>query len=510
MALGFVAAYVALDRISYIEPLFGLDITPWNPPAALGLVYWLKRGRAAAPIWFAAILLSEALTRHLQEGLPLTILFSAGLTFGYGLMGSTLGRYFTDSEIFGSRRRLFIWINIVAIGTLLNSLGYISILYVAGAIPPQSWLKALTKFWIGDAAGIAVSMPIMWLLASLQGRERLKSALAQWETAGYALLATGLIWTVFSFLDTVTFNHLYFLFLPVIWAAARQGLTGAIIAACVLQIGIVAGVEWRGDFAGSIAEFQLLGAMLALVGFFIGVVVDEERQATEDLKRTSRLAAAGDMATALAHELNQPVTALLAYGKACEYLLDRGEMGEPLKAAIRHMVAESTRAAEVVRRLRDFFRTGALKLESAQLESLVADVVARLSVNFREHAAELRVDVPPTLPMYLDRLQIELVLRNLLSNALDSVAALPEAQRRVRLSARLLNARRVRISVEDEGPGLSAEVAARLFEPFVSTKSSGLGLGLVISKAIVEAHGGTLWAETRGRGLFLFELPIER
>ena len=127
----------------------------------------------------------------------------------------------------------------------------------------------------------------------------------------------------------------------------------------------------------------------------------------------------------------------------------------------------------------------------------------------RVPALQLPVQPAPDCSLLADRLQLEVVIRNLLSNAFEAVAALPPDKRVVNLSAAKEGAGRVRINVEDSGPGLSGRVSATLFEPFQSTKASGLGLGLVISRAIAEAHGGTLWAEAGDHGAFRLVLPIE-
>jgi C4-dicarboxylate-specific signal transduction histidine kinase len=234
------------------------------------------------------------------------------------------------------------------------------------------------------------------------------------------------------------------------------------------------------------------------------------------LKQSLRLAAAGEMAAALAHELNQPLTALGAYGKACEYLVERGEGGDMLKNAIQRMMAESVRAGEVVRRLRDFFRTGSMKLEPVDAGQLVSAVSQQFFTQLREHQVTLEVQDMPPLAMLADRLQIELVLRNLLANALDAVQEQAEGPRRITLSALRLDSKRhgknscLQLTVQDSGKGVSEELAARLFEPFVSSKASGLGLGLVLSRAIMEAHGGSLWAEVGDHGIFKLALPLAR
>jgi C4-dicarboxylate-specific signal transduction histidine kinase len=214
------------------------------------------------------------------------------------------------------------------------------------------------------------------------------------------------------------------------------------------------------------------------------------------------------MAAALAHELNQPMTALSAYGKACELLLERGETGVVLKDAIHRMIVESGRASEVVRRLRDFFMTGSMQLEAIEAETIVSAITQQFVSQFQEQNVELVVAPIPAVSVIADRVQIELVLRNLLDNALDSVMAQPTGKRRVVLASDDMGGGRFRFSVEDSGSGVSEAIAARLFEPFVSTKSSGLGLGLVLSRAIVEAHGGSLWAEVGDHGIFRFILPL--
>jgi C4-dicarboxylate-specific signal transduction histidine kinase len=261
--------------------------------------------------------------------------------------------------------------------------------------------------------------------------------------------------------------------------------------------------------AVTVFELQTLGAVLAFVGLFIGVVVDEKKRASDELRQSLRLAAAGEMAAALAHELNQPLTALSAYGAACEQLLDRGETGDRLRDTIKRVVTESQRAGDVVRRLRDFFRTGATRLEQVSVGDLLAATAAQFADRSRRDGVTLFIEPVPAKTLLVDRLQIEIVMRNLVANAFDAVANLAPAQRRVRLWAQAEGTRRVCVFVEDGGPGPSRDSAATLFQPFQSTKSSGLGLGLAISRAIVEAHGGSLSTEMADHGVFKLVLPTE-
>ena len=503
----FVLSYVLLDWLSYVQPMFGLNITPWSSEPALGLVMWLRFGKRTALPWYAAVLLSEFWIRGLPAGLPLTMLLSAQLVLGYGMIGEVLRHVLVDVEIVNDRKRLSTWLCIIVVGLAINGALYIGVLSFVGLVPATALLSAAVRFVIGDIGGVVVSMPLIWMVASHRGRVALRAALRHWETAGYVALAVFLAWGVFyGVMGSKEFKHFYLLFLPLIWAATRHGLTGTSLVAFVLQVSLIAMLRWTNSDMIPFAELQLLGGALALVGAYIGVMVDEQRRTAEGLKQSLRLAAAGEMAAALAHELNQPMTALTAYGRACEHLLARGDTGPLLVDSIGKMVREAGRASQVVRRLREFFRTGAIHLEVAR----VADIFAALDEQFSQQCAaahtELTLLADPRLVLYADRLQIELVLRNLIANAFDAAQAQPE--RRIMVTASSLTGRRVQITVEDTGTGVSHAVAARLFSPFVSGKSSGLGLGLVLSQAIVEAHGGTLWAEVADKGIFNFILPL--
>jgi len=505
-AFAFIALYLLFDAIAYLDPLYGLNITPWNPDPALGLLFWFRYGRRAALPWLAALLAGDVFVRGMPAGAVVTVLGALWLTAAYGAIGAALRRY-AGGELFASSAGLSHWLAIVVAGNVLNALGYVSLLSLVGALPAGQWATGVLRFGIGDTVGMVVSMPLLALLASGAGRARLREAVWRAETPAYLALACCVLWAVFGFIATSEFKHFYFLFLPVIWAASRQGVCGAALIVFVLQLAIVAMLKAGGAPTIAVSELQMLDAMLALVGFFIGIVVDERRQVADELKQSLRVAAAGEMAAALAHELNQPLTALGAYGKACEHLLARGDTGPLLQGAIGRMVAESARAADVVRRLRDFFRTGAMQLETVNADALMDAVARQFQLALHEHGVRLALTAAPDVRVRVDRLQIELVLRNLFDNALDAVRSQPRAQRRITLAAARLDGDLLCITVEDSGGGMSEAVAARLFEPFVSSKASGMGLGLVLSRAIVEAHGGSLRAEAATRGVFRLVLP---
>jgi two-component system sensor kinase FixL len=513
----FIAMYLCLDWFSYIDPLFGLNITPWNPDPALGLVYWLGVRRRAALPWFTALLLGEWLVRGVPAGWPATIALSAWLVCSYGLIGEALRRMFANTLPVRKRRHLLRWLLVVVGSLIVNGCIYIGMLATLRMVAWQDVGTAMLRFAIGDIVGVVVTMPLLWMMATSDGRAALRRAVFSWDAAGYICLVSFLIWGVFfHVVGTSQFKHLYFLFLPIIWAATRHGLPGTSIVACILQFGIILMVRLDRVDGIPFSELQLLGGSLALVGFFFGVMVDEQRQASEELKQSLGLAAAAEMAAALAHELNQPLAALANYGKACELLLARGQGGEHagdnaqlLRDTMRKMVGESRRAAEVVKRLREFFRTGAVTLEAADLGAVVAAAASQFDAVCAERGIELAIASMPSLPIRADALQLEMVLRNLIDNAVDAVSECADGSRRVAVSAAVQSGRRVQLTVADSGKGIAPEVAGRLFESFVSGKSSGLGLGLALSRSIVTAHGGRLWADHGPGGVFHFVLPLE-
>ena len=507
--LTLLLGYVVLDWASYIHPLYGLNITPWNPAPALGLLFLLRFGKGAALPLALAVFLADAWVRNLPVSLLVSIGLSAVLTLGYWAIAEVLRHRLSSRSIFNDRQGLLEWAGIVAVGTLLNSVVYVATLSLGNLIPVASAQEAFVRYWVGDCVGALVSMPLLWMLLDERGRAQLRAMVMTGESLVYLVSAGVALWIAFGVGAKADFKYFYVLFLPVMWAAARQGLPGAVFSATIAQIGIIGSVLWLGFSAVTVLEIQILAAVLALLGFFIGVVVDEKERVSAELRQTLRLAAAGEMAGALAHELNQPLTALSAYGSACKLLLEQGETGKPLHEAIHRMIAESFRAADVVRRLRDFFRTGTTRLEPLTTGELLASVEPSFKDKAERQGIELVLELTPSFALLADRLQLEVVLRNLLSNAFDAAAEQSPGQRRVRVSVLPEGAGRVCIRIEDSGPGISGATATRMFEAFQSSKASGLGLGLVISRAIAEAHGGHLWAEVADHGLFRLRLPTE-
>jgi signal transduction histidine kinase len=501
--------YVLLDWASYIHALHGLNITPWSPGPALGLAFVMRFGARVAVILFVAIVLADSVVRDLPTTFAITLVMATVLASGYAALGEIMRRRFDRRLVFADHRALLSWIVLVIVGTLIVSAAFVTVLISTEVLPASQWLEAFARYWIGDAVGVLITMPLFSMLMDERGRAFLGGVLHRWETWLYGLVMVATVWITLGMGPAADVRYFYIVFLPMVWAALRGGLAGAVLTATLAQLAIIAAVQLRGFATVTVFDVQALAVVLVLVGFLVGVFIDEQRRMGAELRQSLRLAAAGEMAAALAHELNQPLTAMSAYGAACEDLINQGEQGDRLLGMVRRMVSESHRTADVVTRLRDFFRTGDTRLERVPVAELLRSAAEPFSARAARNG--VRLDVSPVGEAYVlvDRLQIEVVIRNLVVNAFEAVEASGGEERWVRIGAEMAGPGRICLTVADSGPGPDAANAGRLFEPFHSSKSSGLGLGLAISRSIAEAHGGRLWAEAGGNGLFKLLLPLE-
>jgi signal transduction histidine kinase len=500
----FAPCYVALDWASYLDPVGPFNITPWNPQPALALAWMTIGGLAHAPAVFLTIVAADVLVRGAPGGPFITVLSSAVLAAGYGTLAWLLRELLRGGVGLRTARELTSFVAVAVGGTAILGAAFVGVLRGAALIPEAAAPAAWLRFWIGDAVGILVTAPLLFAVADSVRRAALLGLARRRETLAQALVLIATIWLIFAGLPGDPAQHFYFLFVPLIWIAARAGMNGAVVATAIVQLGVVVGIHRTGAGSLPVLELQALVATLTLTGLYLGMTVDERQRAAESLRRSLRLAAAGEMAGALAHEVNQPLTALANYGRSALLLLERENERERPRAIIAKMLGEAERAAEVVRRLRDFFRAGTTRLEAVPLEELLAAVrrIGASVIGERGVELEVRGDAD-VAPLYVDRLQVELVLRNLIANSVDAVQATPGG--RIEVSVAPEDARRARIVVADNGPGVAPERREAVFEPLVSGKPTGMGLGLAVSRAIAEAHGGSL--EARAGGEFHLVLP---
>jgi signal transduction histidine kinase len=218
-----------------------------------------------------------------------------------------------------------------------------------------------------------------------------------------------------------------------------------------------------------------------------------------ELAHASRLAVAGELTGAIAHEINQPLGAILSNADAADLLLASGaDRRDELRAIVADIRQDNLRASQVIRRLRALLAKQPVDWQPFDLNEAVRELEPVLRAEARRRRAALDLRLAPTAPvLHGDRIQIQQVLINLVLNAMDAASSLPEARRTVAVSVER-NADRLMLVVRDRGSGIAPEHLPRLFESFFTTKPRGMGLGLSITRTLVEAHGGRVWAESDG------------
>ncbi|MCX7584773.1 PAS domain S-box protein [Phenylobacterium sp. 58.2.17] len=251
--------------------------------------------------------------------------------------------------------------------------------------------------------------------------------------------------------------------------------------------------------------------------FFTGFVRDlTERHRTEarlkelqsELVHISRLTALGEMASALAHELNQPLSAIANYLRGSVRLLASDPIPrERLSEALDKANEQTLRAGQIIRRLRDFVARGETERRVESLPKLIEEAGALALVGAKEHGVRVSFDLDPAVNLVLaDKVQVQQVILNLIRNAIDAMDEAP--RRELRILTRPADDQLAQVTVADTGPGISPEVAEQLFQPFITTKRHGMGVGLSISRTIVEAHGGRIWVETTPGGGATFHFTL--
>ncbi len=358
--------------------------------------------------------------------------------------------------------------------------------------------------YIGRALGLLLVVPLVL------GGSGLASGRPLWRLAECALLfvvTLGLSLAVFAAMgDPDMFNPLpYALFPLLFWGALRFGPRE--VAGLLLVVGYLA--SWGtaagdGPFALAARE-TALGALylyltiVTIVALALAALIAERqraeaegRQHMQQLAQVSRALALGEMGSAIAHELNQPLAAIASYSQACARLLAAGESGEEVQRAMTRIGAQAERAGEILRRLRGFIAQRDTASMAHDPSALLAEAIELARSEAAQRGVALRLASVAAMPVVqVDGVQIQQVVLNLLRNAIEAVAGLDDGARWVEVTSGVTEGGII-ITVRDGGPGVAPAIAGRVFEPFFTTKAAGTGIGLAISRSIAEAHGGHL------------------
>lgn len=537
----YLAAHMFLDWISFIHAVSSINITPWNPPAGLMMGLSVLLGLRVAPLFWLGLTIADIVVRDLPVPLGTALLANGIVALGYGVAGQLL-RKAIDPGL-SRLRDIVLLLGGSAVAVLVIGLGFVAVHTAAGLFKWADFPEVLLRFWTGEIIGIAVVTPMVLLAPRMPA--------LRWSWGGAAeVLAHGALigftlWLDFGPLASSQYEHFYLLFLPAMAVAVRHGLGGAVLASAATQAGLIAAIQITGVDTARMAHFQLLMLTLAITILLLGAVVSERRRVEDrlrvrqsDLAHASRLIEAGEMAAALAHELNQPLTATMGYARAARKIARLEESSPRLTEILDKTVTQAERADRVIRSLRDFVRKGARDRAPLPVATLIAECLTLAGPLASRHEVEIAAEVAPALPAIAgDAVQLQQAILNLVRNAAEAMTpdgARPEEQPRREQPARDQSRRRrivifacpaaqpgfVAIGVRDTGPGLAEVVERNLFAPFVTTKPTGMGLGLSIVRTIVDSHGGTLTARScsgsasggangaEGGTVFQFTIPV--
>jgi PAS domain S-box-containing protein len=275
---------------------------------------------------------------------------------------------------------------------------------------------------------------------------------------------------------------------------------------------IVVGRAELGEPAQDELEAGTAAARLAGIILERSRAEERARRQLAVLAHVSRMATMGEMASGLAHELNQPLCAIVNYTEACLEMLGEKPAQAELRRAMVEVAKQSERAGEVIRRLRGFVRRGEPQRVAVDVNAAVREVLSMTSADLRQQEVKVKLQLGKRLPAVLaDAIQIQQVVMNLVRNAIDAMAETERSRRELRIKTRRRGPY-IEVAVQDAGRGIDGEAGGRVFESFFTTKTHGLGMGLSISRSIIELHDGRIWVTPNAKGgvTFQFVLPLAR
>ena len=531
LPVGLILFYLGLEWLSFLHEHAGLPVTPWNPALGMMFAVLILKGARYGLVLFVSVALAEALVLHSWLGWSVVLTVAAIVAASYTAVASLARNLLLTGTPGFHTRDIAIVISSGLAGAIISSMLLATLMLSILHLDTSAMLRTAGLLALGDAIGIAVVTP---LALRVVGRRDWESASIVptrllMELAAYAIVIVLALAIIMKPEQPLRQSLLYLLFLPVVLAAVRHGIDGACAALTIAQLALVGFLHLYGFDLARFTEYQLLMLVMTVTVLLVGAVVSERdaadvaaRDAARRLQelqneaaRTARLHLVSGMAAALAHEINQPLTAARALARSVGQLVG-AEDGDRSRATrnVAAMVEQIDHAAAVVRRMRQFLQRGETDVVAADPRRLVEDALALIQTHASEEHIAISVTTRGTSPLVLaDRIQIQQVVLNLVRNAIDAITETGRPDGRITIEiAPGASGRDLEIGVRDNGAGIAPDLLDTIFVPLSTTKEHGLGLGLSICQTIVQAHGGRIWAgSTSSEGTEIrFSLPIAK
>jgi len=522
LALFVCVAYYLGARLGFALTFQPNPISTLWPPNAILLAALLL-----APPRQWVVLILAALPAHiasqLQSHVPVSMVLEwFASNCSEALIGALLVRRLLGDELrFDSLHHTLVFIACVGLVAPFVSSFLDAALVVmngwGGANYWDLWTQRISSNIVSELAIVPVIAT--WLGSAGAGRRPSRPAPAEW-----ALLVACLVlvdYVAFGLQDRSSGTSALLRYLPVpflLWAAMRFGPRGASTAFLSVVLAAIWGaLHDKGPFlsedaAATARSLQLFLTVMAMAVLLLAAAIAEREHARRELTHLTRVVLAGELVGAIAHELKQPLGAILSNAQAAQRMLSRGDLTrQELADSLEDIVDQDLRAVEVIRALRALIANGEPERAPVDMNAVVGDVVELMRGELRTRAIRVETRLQSGLPFITgDRVQLVQVVLNILTNACEQMAQSAPADRTIAISSSATSTT-VALRFEDRGRGFPPDHAEKLFEAFYSSKKSGLGLGLWICRAIIAAHGGRIRAESPGKGaVFHIELPTAR
>jgi signal transduction histidine kinase len=517
------AFFILLSRLSSVFQLTELRSNPWNPETGLAVVAGLLLRSPAIVTIAISIFVS---TRLWGWALPGAWEYVSAITRSLIFAGSAaVVAPFLLRDRIPTLQTVLAFLGFSTLVTVAYAVARLLLLWASVGIEPSYLVAYTVTLSIGNLVAIVTLVPLFMLTDK---SERLTAYLSRWSVFQWAMLAilVGISIVVFGVSEIDKFKFFYLIFLPVIAFSVRDGFAAAAFSVFVSDVLMIGILYWR-DFESSTAtELQFLMLSLSVTGLLLGTAISDRSRAVQELEdshlrlqesqsallQASRLSLASEMAAALAHELNQPLSSVRNYVRAIRRKLDAKRFDRSsLQTDIDAAVIQVDAAASMLRATRNFLERGSVQKSFRNIEQIIehsADLVQpelqRARIALKHHRLS---DLPPVV---CNEIQIQQVLLNVIKNAREAMISDNRASGEIIIATSASNRPGfVEVSIADNGPGVSQELRAQLFKPLQSSKPEGLGLGLSLCSTIIRSHGGEFWLDenTVGGARFVFTLP---